>query len=211
MSAENLSVKSVIEKNSIAGNEPFLVLLDIEVIDPATKSVVETIRVVRNSEDFIYQNNTYAAMAFEIELKTEAGTQQAVTLKMADFTRAIQERMQAYGGGIGSNVTVTVVNAGNSDQPPEVQEFFTVTGASAQGYFISWTLGTESILAVIFPKRRELRDRCSWRYKSAQCKYAGNMPSCDLTLQGPNGCGVHSNTINFGGFPGINSNGIRYG
>lgn len=211
MSSKTLSVASVIEKNKIASTEPFLALLSVEVIDPTTKQPVETFHLARNTEDVTYMDVVYSAMAFEIELKQEVGAQVSVNLKIADFTRAVQERMQAYGGGIGSNVIITIINHGNLNQPPEVQEFFTVTGASAQGYMVSWTLGAESILAATFPRRKEFRDRCTWRYKGADCKYAGAMPSCDFSLQGPNGCAAHQNTINFGGFPGINSNGVRYG
>lgn len=210
MTTKSLSVASVIEKNKIASTEPFLALLSVEVIHPVTKAVVETFHLARNSEDITYQGILYAAMDFEVELKQEAGAQTNVNLKISDFTRAVQERMQAYAGGIGSNVTITIVNAGNLLQPPEVQEFFTVIGASAQGYMVSWTLGIESILSKVFPKRKELRDRCSWRYKGPECKYAGPSGSCDFSLQGANGCAAHQNTINFGGFPGINSNGIRY-
>lgn len=210
MSSKNLSVATVIEKNKIASTDPFLVLLDIDIVHPTTKVVVESFRLARNTEDITYQGLLYSAIGFEIDLKQEAGAQSSVTLRVSDYTRAVQERMQAYAGGIGSSVKVTVISAANLLQPPEIQEFFTIIGASAQGYVVSWTLGAESILAIVFPKRRQLRDRCHWRYKSAECKYSGIKPTCDLTLQGSNGCGTHSNTINFGGFPGINSNGVKY-
>lgn len=211
MSSKNLSVATVIEKNKIAATDPFIALLEVDVIDPLSKQLVETFLLARNTEDVIYQGKTYVAIGFEIELKQEAGAQSTVNLRISDYTRAVQDRMQAYGGGIGSNVRVIIANAGNLNQPPEVQEFFTVVGASSQSYAVTWMLGAESILAVVFPKRRQLRDRCSWRFKSTQCKYAGTLTTCDLSLQGANGCSTHGNTINFGGFPGINSNGVKYG
>lgn len=38
----------------------------------------------------------------------------------------------------------------------------------------------------------------------------GTLSSCDLTLQGSNGCAAHGNTINFGGYPSLNSMTYRY-
>lgn len=32
---------------------------------------------------------------------------------------------------------------------------------------------------------------CAWKYKSAQCSYAGALPTCDLTFDGINGCLAH--------------------
>jgi hypothetical protein len=51
-----------------------------------------------------------------------------------------------------------------------------------------------------------------WSYLPLQMPgpNTGIMPSCDLSLQGPNGCAAHNNTQNFGGFPGLNDNGYRY-
>lgn len=206
-----LSVASVIEKNKIASDVPFLVCLEVDVYDSTTNDIVETFYLVRNTEDITWQGHVYVAMSFDIEFKSEANAIAPIQLRIFDYTRAVMERMQAYGGGVGSTVRVIVLNAGALDQPAEITEYFSVIGAQAQNYTILWTLGAENILEITFPKRRQMRDRCSWRYKSEQCKYAGTRATCDLTLQGPNGCEAHSNTINFGGFPGINSNGVSYG
>jgi hypothetical protein len=32
---------------------------------------------------------------------------------------------------------------------------------------------------------------------------SGGLPACDYTLDGPNGCRAHMNTLNFGGFPSL--------
>jgi phage-related protein len=69
-----------------------------------------------------------------------------------------------------------------------------------------------------FPRRRQARDFCQWRFRDPNtCAYDGPAPSCDYTLQGPNGCSAKGRrndgqwqTIMFGAYPGINSNGVRY-
>jgi phage-related protein len=207
----SLSVASVLEKNRIESDVPLLVALDIEVIDPSLGTYVETLRIVRNSEQITFGGNPYQPAIFDISFASEASAISNVSLSISDFTGAIQARMEEYGGGVGFNITMHVVNAGNLTQGSEVSEFFTVMGANAKDYKASFTLGADSDLLKTFPRRRQTKDFCQWRYKDPEtCKYSGALSKCDLSLQGPNGCAAHGNTINFGAFPGLNSNGFRY-
>lgn len=205
--SKSLSIANVIEKNRIASATPFLILIDVGVIDPNTGTLIETLRLVRNNEDIVFQGNTYTAANFDLELKAESGAQHNLTLSVRDLTLTVQARMQAYGGGIGFTVTLMVVNAGNLAQPAEIVEYFEIIGASADAstYTASFTLGTENSVMQSFPRRKQTVDFCQWRYKGAECGYSGFMPTCDLSLQGPNGCAVHGNTVRFGGFPGLSS------
>ena len=190
---------------------PWLILLDIAVVDPATLMTVETLHLARNVDPVTFNGVTYAPAAFDISLKAEAGSQQEISLSIKDYTLAVQQRMQDYGGGIGFNVTVMVVNAGNLGQNPEVAEYFQVTAAETANYECSFTLGAENNITKAFPRRRQSKDYCQWRYKGPECGYTGSMPSCDLSLKGPNGCKAHQNVVHFGAFPGINSRDFRYG
>jgi phage-related protein len=207
--ARNLTVATVLEKNALASGTPFLVLLDVVVIDPLTGNEVEHMYLANNNEDFDYGGNTYVAIPFTIGLKQESGTQPTVTLSITDYTNVIQQKVQQYQGAVGFTVVVMVVNS-DLPAPPEVSETFEVIGSSSAEYVVNFTLGAESALTKAFPKRRQMRDFCAWRYKGGECKYEGAMESCDLSLNGPNGCDAHNNTINFGGYPGI-TGGARYG
>lgn len=207
----SLSVATAIEKNRLSSDTPFLVCLDVNVVDPISGYTVETIRVVQNTEAINFNGFDYEPASFDIELKADAGKQTSVSLSINDFSRAIQARMQAYGGGVGFGVVITVVNAGNLAAGPEIVEYFEIVGASAANYAVTFTLGAENSLAKVFPRRRQTRDFCQWRYKDgATCGYTGDMPSCDLTFEGANGCTAHGNAIRFGGFPGINQNSRLY-
>lgn len=208
--SNNLSIISVIEKNKLSSQHAWLVALDIEVKSPEFNDPIETLRLVNNTEDIVVGGNTYTAASFDIELKQEAGTAPEVNLSIVDLSRAVQARMQEYGGGIGFNVIVSVFSAADLTQPPELQEFFQVIGANAANYRASFQLGAENPVSLNFPRRRQLRDFCSWRYKSPECGYTGNLPSCDLSLQGENGCAKHNNTVRFGSYPGLNSRNFRY-
>lgn len=207
---KNLSVADIIEKNKLYSNTPFVILLDVEIIDPATGLVNQTIHLARNNEDVVYNSNTYVKSSFEFKFGAEAGETPNVSISITDYQNSIQGLLQEYGGGLGSHITVFVVNAGNLTQAPDNIEYFDVITATTSNYVVEWSLGAENILTHQFPKRKQFKDRCSWRYAGAECGYAGPLPSCDLSLDGPNGCQYHNNTPNFGGFPGINASNVRY-
>jgi lambda family phage minor tail protein L len=199
----HMSVATVIEKNRIASPVAFVPLLEIDVTDPKTGAYLETIYLARNNENVEYNGHTYTAAAFDFDAKVEDNNQPTVTVMTRDYTRAIQARVQAYGGGVGFTVRLIIVNSGNITQPPEIVETFSVIQTSAKNYDITFTLGTENPLTRRFPFRRQFRDRCQWRYKGPECGYNGPLPSCDFTLFGINGCAAHNNDPRFGGFPGI--------
>jgi phage-related protein len=206
-----LSIATVLEKNRLDSDIPFLVALDIEVVNPATGVVVQVLHVVRNQEEITFNGNPYQPAMFDITFGQAMGEQTRVNLSMKDVTGAVQALMEEYGGGIGFNVTLYIVNGGALDDPPEIEEFFQVIGASASEYEISWELGAENETIKTFPRRRQTKDFCQWRYKDPDtCRYVGPLTSCDLTLQGPNGCAAHANTARFGAYPGLNTNGVRY-
>jgi phage-related protein len=209
--SKSLSVASVLEKNRLSSDVPFLITLDIDVVNPDTGQVVETGHFVRNPDPITFNGFEYTASSFDIELKEESGKLQEIRLSMKDYTRLVQQRMQDYGGGVGFNVTVSVVNSAALDKPPEIQEFFTVIASESSQYVCSFTLGAENVITKTFPRRRQTRDYCQWRYKGPECGYSGTKPTCDLSLRGENGCQAHDNVIRFGAFPGISQRDVVYG
>lgn len=201
--ANFLSVGSVIEKNKLFSNKPFLNFLEIDVINPKTKEFVETLYLVNNKESIEYQGHTYMATSFELEIKKGSGEAPSLSLTVYDVTRAIEAAIQEYKGATGFKVRVMFVNTGALDLPPELIEEFIILSTSNQGYVISATLGAENPLTKKCPKRTCFREVCTWLYKSEECGYKGDITACDYTLSGINGCKAHNNTKNFGGFPGI--------
>lgn len=209
--SKNLSIAAVIEKNRLTSDVPYLLCIEVDVIHPDTGAFVETLRLVRNSENVTVNGQEFVASNFDISIRTEGNAAPDVSVSIEDQTRAVEARMQAYGGGVDFPVRVMLVPGNALDEPPEDVEYFKVVSGGSSGYRVRWTLGADNPLALSFPRRRQLRDRCAWRYKSSDCGYSGSMPSCDLTLQGANGCGAHSNSENFGGYPGINRKWARRG
>lgn len=198
-----LSVASVIEKNKIESVEYMVSLLEIDIKNPITGQYIETMYIANSEDDIWFQNHVYIAGGFDIDITKDAGEQVSVNLSVVDITRAVQGRMQEYGGGVGFTVRIIIANTGNLNQPPELMEEFTIVGARSQNFQAMFTLGAENPLTMRFPRRRQFKDRCQWRYRGPECQYSGLMPTCDFSLQGPNGCAAHNNNINFGGYPGI--------
>lgn len=206
-----ISVSTILEKNKVASGVAFLVLLKIDLYNANTQAYAETVYVANNNEDVVFLGNTYTAFAFNLTLKYEAGAIPEITLSARDFQKVLMEKLTTYGGAVGSRVTMYIVNTANLAQGAEISEIFEVISSSANDWSISLSLGAESTLTRIFPSRTQMRDRCAWRYKSTECGYTGALPSCDLSLQGANGCAAHANQLNFGGYPSLINRGSRYG
>lgn len=201
--ARHLSVATAIEKNRIASATAFVVALKIDVRDPVSKGVVETIRVVNNAENLTIDGDLFTAIGFTMSINEKAGEIPSLTVEIDDLTRTVQGRMQLYKGGVGSDVTIYVVNTDALDEKPEYAEGFKITGASSTGYRVTWRLGIDNPLSLRFPRRRMFQNQCSFRYRGVECGYTGKLQTCDLSLSGPNGCEVHGNAARYGGFPAL--------
>jgi phage-related protein len=202
--ARHLSVGSIIEKNKIASEELFLVLIKVDVKNEEGEEV-NTLTFVKNSENVVFDGLTYQASNFDLDITVENNTEPTIKLTAQDQTRVLMQYVEAYGGLVGSNVTMTVVNSGAMDAPAEIQETFKVLAATNTEYVVEFDLGTDSAVNKRFPNYRQFKDRCAWKYKGPRCKYAGPLAKCDLTLLGTNGCIAHGNIANFGGYPGLNA------
>lgn len=209
--SNSLSIATAIEKSKVASTTPFVALAEIQLMNTPTQQFVDTVFVANNDEEIVYQGETYVAFPFNLNLKQEAGATPEITLTATDLNRVLATKLEQYGGASGSLVIMRIVNTANLAQAAELEEIFEVLETAEANYQITAKMGIESALRRTFPRRTQMRDRCSWRYRSAECGYTGPMPTCDLSLQGPNGCAAHANAINFGGYPGLISRGVRLG
>lgn len=202
MSAKHLNLSTVVDKNKIATDKVFLILLEVGVLD-STGALVDTLRFCKNSENITFNGNEYVASNFTLNIKTEVDQEPQISLSAEDKTRALGQYVEAYDGLIKSTVKMIVVNSGALSGPPELEEDFLVIDASISNYTVNINLGVESAVAQRFPAFRQFKDRCMWKYKGTRCGYVGAIATCDYTRNGANGCVAHGNEINFGAFPGI--------
>lgn len=203
---KNLSIAAIIAKNQIQSDEAWLIALKIHVRNPETGAVEEIIRVVNNTELTKIQGEDYEPFPFGISITENSNELPTLSVTIQDQTQMVQGYMQRYGGGIGFDVDLIVVRAKtaeDTDTEPELIEYFQVITSNVMNYVVNWNLGAENPLRQIFPARRQDSEQCSFKFKDSNCAYKGRAQTCDLTLNGPNGCRAKGNAINFGGFPGI--------
>lgn len=207
---KNLSIASIIEKNRLQSDQAWLVALKIYVRNPATDSVEEVIRVVRNTEITMIEEEDgpkpYEPFSFDISLDEKTNELPTLTVTIQDQTQVVHSYMERYGGGIGFDVDLIVVRATTAEETevdPELVEYFQVISSSAANYVVTWQLGAENPLRQIFPGRRQEDDVCSFKFRDGNCGYSGAATTCDLSLNGPNGCRAKGNSKNYGGYPGI--------
>lgn len=201
--ARHLSVATVIEKNKLSSGTAFIILLDLRIVDPNTRDVVETLYIAANTENVVFDGHTYLAANFDLDVSQKQNQTPEVTLTARDPTQMIQSRLEAYAGGIFSDVVLTVVNTARLDKPAEVQETFSVLTSSCKEYVVSASLGAANPLQIQFPKYKQSRERCAWRFKGYGCGYAGSAPTCTYALEGVGGCKEKGNNLNFRGLPGM--------
>lgn len=200
--ARHLSVATAIEKNRIASDTAFLILIEVDCLN-AEGEVDETLRLVQNDENIQWQGDLYLAARFEIDISEDLDAEPTLNVVAFDASGYVRERMEGYDGGTGCPARVTIVNSGNLDQPPELREEFEIVAASTQDFEVTFQLGVDNLLTRRFPNRMQSRDQCPLLYKGGLCRYAGPKESCDYTYEGANGCKAHNNEANYGGFRGL--------
>lgn len=200
-----LSIASVIESNKISSENAITMALDIDVIDPTTLAVAQRVRLVNYNSDLTIEGNLYNKASFDIQLKESATEVQNIQLTVQDQAGILMPYLKAYRGGVYSTVLVSIVSVqpDNTTAVMDFSEIFEVVSAGANDFVVNFEIGAENPLVKVFPQRRQMRDRCPYRFKSTECGYTGSATSCDLTLTGDNGCRVKGNQARFGGYPAI--------
>lgn len=195
----SLSTASIIEKNKIATDGVWLMLLDI------TYGSEQTIRLVRNTEAITFQGNSYLPYAFELNEITESSTELPnAQLQISNATGTLQRMLEDYSGVTGASVIIRAVNTNVADVA-EIEEHFKVLSSSSDRPNIIFTLGTDFSFSKRFPPGRVMKDFCPAKFKSVECGYAGAITSCNKTLSD---CRARNNSTRFGGEPTIPQGGL---
>lgn len=203
---KNTKLLTVIEKNRLNSDQPFLFALEIQVWNSVTHTFVDTLRFVQNDEDVIIDGQPYQALPFDISLDVHSDSVPRVNVVIQDQLQIVQSYMQTYKGGSDSEVRLMIVTGTDKNtlqSEVELSDDFIVTRTSAKDYVVTWELGIDNPLSRQVPARTLMKNVCSFAYRGVECGYTGALPSCDLSLTGANGCRTHSNEENYGGAPGI--------
>lgn len=198
----DLSQAAILEKQKLQGDGAWLILLEIAI------PTVETIYICRNTENVVWDSITWIAFPFELDdLKEDSkGGIPELTLRVSNVTRALQNYLEAIGGGVGSKVTFRVVHSNHLDiLTPEIMEEFTIQHVTTDQEWVVFTLGAGDPIMKRFPPRRYLRNFCPFKYKGIECASTSVLTTCNKTLTN---CRERNNSTRFGGFPTLSQNGF---
>lgn len=189
--------------NKLDQDDPWLVLLEINIpgIDP--------FYIVNNNEDVTFDGNVYVAFGFMITLPKEntKGEIPSIQLSIVNVTRTLQTYIEEYQGGVGGTVTLIVVNAGLlAENYAELTLTLQILGAKSNSQYITFTLGGVNPLNRKFPPDQYIAMHCRFRFKGPKCGYSGSETDCNRNLDR---CRELNNSARFGGFPGLDGQGIR--
>lgn len=207
--AESLSSLFVTEKNKLHSTTGWILLL--EVVVDSTSSW----RLADDVADFTWNGKLYESFPLRFgEIRsTSDGTLSGVTVSVSNVTKELAADAESL-KLLDSKAWIRLVHR-SSGAAADVLEFQMQVGQVALTLTeMELTLAHVDLMNKPFPLNSFSRNRCRWVYKSTNCGYTLSLASCDLTLDGSNGCRVHgTDEVNngatklhpqrFGGFPGI--------
>ena len=173
------SAAGILEKNKLANDKPFLVLVEITVA-----GIGEPIRLVRDNQDQLWNGNLWQRFPIDFDKVTEDGKDlPAVNLKVSNVEGLVQSYVQQYGGFADCPVKIIVVHAAHLDNPiPEIELDFIITETKYDEEWVTFVIGASNDHSFRFPFWRYMRDFCPYHFKDIQCGYAGTLAECDNTL-----------------------------
>ena len=212
-----LSLSSVViaEKNKLHSTSAWLIALEITV-----PGVAEPIRVVRNSENISWRSKIWIAFPFELEEIGEEskGEVPRVQIRVSNVSRAMELYLQHYDiyckteGYTPIEVSIFVVNSLDlANDDPAVQYDFELIQPKTDSRWATFTLGATNPFERRFPPNRMSKSHCRFRFNypagsDKRCGWTGSgFTECNKTL---GDCRERSNSIRFGGTPGLGGGGI---
>lgn len=189
----------------------FAWLFELPIPDEVTP---RTLRIVNRKRAVEFGTTTSAAaltwdpFPFGVPRLREdnAGTQEVVQVALANVSREVAALMEAFDGLGSQRGTLRLVNLELLDEPRAFIEITgKVLGSTVSAAVVTLELGEPDITRTAFPLNRISSRSCRHTYKGARCGYTGALPSCDKSLDGPDGCEVHANEPRWGGFRGARS------
>ena len=203
-----LSPNLLIQKNKIASDAPWLILLQVTFTDePPT-----TLYLVRNVENVIFDGQEYTAFPFEMDAQRETskGEIPTISVRVSNVSRTMEYYMEEPGGAVGATVSIVVVNAAYLDENyADLTLTYEIIATTADANWVTFTLGAAFITRRRFPLYRYLSDRCLWlsNYGEIECGYTIGLPTCKGTLED---CQAHGNSTRFGGKIGLGTGGVKF-
>lgn len=201
-----LNPSAYLEKNALASNGVWLILLEIYI-----PQLDDYIRVCANTEDIVWRGYTWQAYPFAMDEigDTTKGELTQFAVKIANIDGSVEGYLEDAQGGVGSSIKLMIVNSivMSNSTIPEIELDFSVKATSVDSTWATFTLGAVNPYSILVGQRM-IRTGCRYGgndgskngFKGSRCKYSGSETECNRTLTR---CRELGNSSNFGGFPGI--------
>ena len=203
----SFSVAGKIEKNKLANNKPWLLLVEVALTDDLS------IHLVMNNEKITWNGIEWIAFPMKFEDRTQ-DTKSISTfgISISNVDGVAQSYLEEYNGLTDHDVTIRLVHYAHLDNTvPEMEETFEVQKTNYDESWVKFTLGANFFLFFRALADRYLKDYCRHKYGKIEC---GVNAAC--TIQYPACMHVLTDcrlrmaasgitNIRFGGFPGMGS------
>lgn len=184
--------------------DPLLVLLDIVVPDNPP------LRLVANNEDITWQGNLYNAFSFQVDMPG-ADSKGAITtlpLRICNVQRLLRPYLDAYDGGVGLPVTITLLNPSMLDEDySELTATLYNLATDSDASWVYFNLGPINPLNKPFPADQYIAAFCRFNFKEdPRCGYSGAATECNRSIDA---CRALGNSRRFGGHLGLDGRSLR--
>jgi lambda family phage minor tail protein L len=176
------------------------------------------VRITANNETVSWQGYSWIPFPFDMDelVEESKGEVPQIVVKVGNQSRAMEQYLQDYDSYCKTNgfspitCDLYVVNSKNlGSATPEVQHTFDLKQTGTDAEWAYFTLGANNPYNRRAPLNRILRNQCRWVFKSTECGYGGATTSCNKTLSACRAMDGGSNSVRYGGFPGVGNRGIR--
>ena len=201
--ALNIPSSLIAEKNKLFSGGAFLELLKIVMSENS-----QTLRIVNNNEDVIWDGQTWQKFQFQAGDFSESneGETPQVTVKVSNILRAVQGHVENTDKGlVGDVVSYYLIHSDNLlENTPVISQNFTILGVKCDENWVEFLLGAENFFLRAFPINMYKRMICRYKspdgFKGIRCGYSGGESLCDRTFST---CISYGNQARFGGQPSI--------
>lgn len=160
----------ILEKNKLAGDEPWLIALDVQL------TTSDYAYLVRNNEDITFDSRTYQAFPLEIDERNQVSQGEIPTLgiRVSNINRLVQNYLEDYGGLVDNEVTLRILSRVGTTWTEAISFTYKVLACVADSMWVNFTLGAPNPLNRRFPLYRYISNHCNWKFGSSECNYTFN-------------------------------------
>ena len=208
----SLPAELVIEKNKLNAKFPWLALVKFAINEGDSDEIVH--RFVRNHPDVTFRGDVYKGFSFDLGVVQERldGRIHQTTLSVSGVSLELQAELEALGGALNAEITLTIVHADNlASDYAELEFVFDILSTHIGPQSINFAIGAPSLLFQRFLTQRYFADFCSYEtFEGVRCGHVWSSGEPEFCHRRLSDCREYGNSNRFGGAPGLRRDGIHF-